>query len=209
MTQNLTQKDIDVVVFDLGGVLIDIDFQRVFKHWAELAGCDVKKLINRFSMDHHYEMHERGEITASEYFAALRDNLEIHISDAQILEGWNRVFVGEVPRIRHIVQQYAELFPVYVFSNTNEAHKSLWLEDYADLLKPFAGVFISCEIGKRKPEVEAYQHVAAAVGAEPSRILFFDDSAQNVEGARQVGLLARKVDSVADVEKILKGLVPQ
>lgn len=201
--QDINPKDIDAVVFDLGGVLIEIDFQRVFKRWAEHAGCDVMDLVDRYSLDHHYEKHERGETHAAEYFAALRETLGINISDEQFLDGWNEIFVGEVPNIRHIVQQYAALFPVYVFSNTNEAHRATWMAGYPQLLKPFQQVFISSEMGKRKPEVEAYWEVAANIGAEPQRILFFDDSAQNIEGARQAGLIARKVDSVADIERVL------
>jgi len=204
--RNITPKNIEAVVFDLGGVLVEIDFQRVFKRWAEHAGCDVTTIAKRYSLDHHYEKHERGEIQAVEYFASLRESLGININNAQFLEGWNQIFVGEVPNIRQIVQQYAALYPVYVFSNSNEAHKTTWMACYPDLLKPFTQVFVSSDMGKRKPEVEAYLHVAATIGAEPQRILFFDDSEQNIEGAQRAGLMVRKVDSITDVENELKSL---
>jgi FMN phosphatase YigB (HAD superfamily) len=203
---DINSQDIDAVVFDLGGVLVKIDFLRVFKHWAEQAGCDVTAIADRFAMDHHYEKHERGETSTSEYFAALRDSLGIRITDGQFLEGWNQIFVSEVADMRRIVQLYAASYPVYVFSNSNEAHKATWMRCYSDLLKPFQRVFVSSDIGKRKPDLDAYRHVAAAIGAEPQRILFFDDSAQNIEGAAQAGLIARKVNSVADVEKVFKKL---
>lgn len=209
MTPKLKSKDIDAVIFDLGGVLIQIDFQRVLKRWAEHARCDMVELARRYSLDHHYEKHERGESEAIEYFASLRTSLGIDISDTQFLDGWNEIFMGEVPNIRHIVRQYSALFPLYVFSNTNEAHKATWMARYPELLKPFKRVFISSEMGKRKPEVEAYLKVAADIGVQPHRILFFDDSAQNIQGARRAGLIARKVDTVADVEKVLKILSDQ
>jgi FMN phosphatase YigB (HAD superfamily) len=204
--QDINPKDFDAVVFDLGGVLIEIDFLRVLKRWAAHAGCDVKAIANRFTFDHHYEKHERGEYRAAEYFASLRDSLGININDAQFLKGWNEVFVREVPNIRQIVERYAALYPVYVFSNSNEIHKATWMARYPDLLKPFEHVFVSSDMGKRKPEVDAYRQVAAAIGAEPQRILFFDDSEQNIEGARQAGLIGLKVDSAADVETVLKKL---
>jgi epoxide hydrolase-like predicted phosphatase len=207
--QHFTRQDIDAVIFDLGGVLIEIDFQRVFNRWAEYAGCDVEEITKRYSLDLHYEKHERGEIHADEYFASLRDSLGLYIDNAQFIEGWNRIFVGEVPNIRHIVEQYAALFPVFVFSNTNKTHKTTWMNLYPELLKPFKRVFISCDLGKRKPEVEAYWQVAAAIGVAPHRILFFDDSAQNIEGARQAGMIACKVDTVADVQQVLKRLSAQ
>jgi putative hydrolase of the HAD superfamily len=200
----LTSKDIDAVVFDLGNVLVEIDFHRVFACWARYARCPVEHIAERYAHDHHYEKHERGEINAAEYFAALRESLAVNISDEQFLDGWNQIFVGEMPSIRQLTSQYAALFPIYAFSNSNESHKAVWLQRYSQLLQPFKQVFISCEIGKRKPETDAYLHVAKAIGTEPERILFFDDSQQNIEGAQQVGMHTKKIDSVADLQAVLR-----
>ena len=163
--------DIDAVVFDLGNVLIEIDFHRVFVHWAQHAQCPAEQIAERYAHDHHYEKHERGEINAHEYFAALRESLGIDISDEQFLDGWNQIFVGEVPSIRQLTSQYAALFPIYAFSNSNESHKAVWLPRYAQILQPFKQVFVSSDIGKRKPETDAYFHVAKTIDVEPDRIL--------------------------------------
>jgi putative hydrolase of the HAD superfamily len=202
----ISSGDIDAVVFDLGNVLIEIDFHRVFARWAHYARCPPEQIAERYSHDHHYEKHERGEIDAKEYFTALRKILDIDINDAQFLDGWNQIFVGEVPAIRQLVQEYAALFPLYIFSNSNEAHKAVWLPGYGELIRPFRGVFISSDMGKRKPEVAAYLHVASAIGVEPGRVLFFDDSRQNVDGAIAAGLRAKKVGSVADMASVLREL---
>ena len=201
---DILPNNIDAVVFDFGNVLVEIDFHRVFARWAQYAQCPPEQIAERYSHDHHYEKHERGEINAHEYFAALRECLDFNISDEQFLDGWNQIFVGELPAIRQLTSQYAVLFPIYAFSNSNESHKAVWLPRYSQLLQPFKHVFVSCDIGKRKPETDAYLHVANAIGAEPGRILFFDDSQQNIEGAQQAGMHTKKVDSVADVEAVLR-----
>jgi len=201
---DILSNNIDAVVFDFGNVLVEIDFQRVFARWAHYAHIPSEQIAARYAHDHHYEKHERGEITAEEYFAALRESLDINISDEQFLDGWNQIFVGEVPSIRHLTSQYAALFPIYAFSNSNEAHKAVWLPCYSQLLQPFKQVFVSCDIGKRKPEIDSYLHVANAIGTEPGRILFFDDSQQNIDGAQQTGMHAKKIDSVADMEVMLR-----
>jgi putative hydrolase of the HAD superfamily len=103
-----------------------------------------------------------------------------------------------------MIRRYAALFPIYAFSNSNEAHKTVWLPRYSQLLQPFKEVFISCQMGKRKPELEAYLHVANAIDVEPGRILFFDDSPQNIAGAQLAGMQAKIVDSAADVESVLR-----
>ena len=200
----ISSKDIDAVVFDFGNVLVQIDFHRVFARWAHYAQCLPEQIAERYSHDHHYEKHERGEINASEYFAALRESLGVNISDEQFLDGWNQIFVGEVPTIRRLTSQYAAMFPIYTFSNSNEAHKSVWLPRYSQLLQPFKQVFVSCDMGKRKPEMDSYLHVAKAIGAEPGRILFFDDSQQNIDGAQQAGMHAKKIDSATDMEAVLR-----
>jgi putative hydrolase of the HAD superfamily len=200
----ISTSDIDAVLFDLGNVLVEIDFHRVFARWAQHARCPAEEIAERYAHDHHYEKHERGEINAQEYFAALRECLDIDISDEQFLDGWNQIFVGEVPTIRNVINQYAALFPIYAFSNSNEAHKTVWLPRYSQLLQPFQQVFVSCDIGKRKPETDAYLHVAKAIGAEPGRILFFDDSQQNIDGAQRAGMHSKKIDSVSDMVSVLR-----
>ncbi|MNC96516.1 Alpha-D-glucose-1-phosphate phosphatase YihX [compost metagenome] len=75
------------------------------------------------------------------------------------------------------------------------------------MLRVFRRVFVSCEIGKRKPDAEAFRAVAADMGFPESRILFFDDSLENVEGARAVGMRAVHVKSIADVENVLKSII--
>lgn len=203
---DVSPNNIDAVVFDFGNVLVEIDFHRVFARWAQYAQCPVEQIVERYAHDHHYEKHERGEIDAHEYFTALRESLGVTISNEQFLDGWNDIFVGEVPGIRQLIRQYAALFPIYALSNSNESHKSVWLPRYSQLLQPFKKVFISCDIGKRKPETDAYLHVAKAIGTEPDRILFFDDSQQNIEGAQQVGMHAKRIGSITDMKAVLMDL---
>jgi putative hydrolase of the HAD superfamily len=74
-------EKVRALLFDLGGVVIDFDFGRAFRRWAARAECDPAQLEERFSLDEAYEQHERGEIEASDYFAALRQSLGINISD--------------------------------------------------------------------------------------------------------------------------------
>src|SRR5512140_2635509 len=89
----------DALLFDLGRVVLDIDFDRTLACWAGHAGCEPAQLAGRFGRDEIYHRHERGEISDAEFFAGLRNALRIGISDAQFLEGWNAIFAGEIPGI--------------------------------------------------------------------------------------------------------------
>jgi FMN phosphatase YigB (HAD superfamily) len=197
----------DALLFDLGRVVLDIDFDKTLACWAGHAGCEVASLVGRFSSrDEIYQRHERGEISDAEFFAGLRRLLGIKISDAQFLEGWNALFAGEMPGIAPLLKRAANHLPLYAFSNTNGAHVEHFSVAYAAPLGDFREIFLSSAIGLRKPDAAAYDHVVSAIGVPASRIVFFDDLAENVEGARARGLTAVQVTSSDDVARALAAL---
>jgi putative hydrolase of the HAD superfamily len=93
--------------------------------------------------------------------------------------------------------------PLYLFSNTNPMHRACWTARYRELLKPFSALFCSCELGVRKPGAEAFRRVCSLIGVPPARIAFFDDLPENVEGAREAGLIGFQVSSVKDMLRAL------
>ena len=146
---------VDALVFDLGGVIIDIDFERVFARWAELARCDPAAIRSRFSQDAAYEEHERGELDARGYFACLRRSLGLSLTDEQFADGWAQIFIGESPGMAALARRAAARWPLYVFTNSNAAHQAIWSQRYAPALEPFRRIFVSSELGQRKPEPAA------------------------------------------------------
>lgn len=190
---------VKALLFDLGGVLIEIDWERMYAHWARCGGVEPAALRERFGFDTHYERHERGEIAAAAYFAALRERLALDLTDADFAAGWNAIFVREVEPTLRIVRELAGRIPMYVFSNTNAAHHEAWSTRFAQALEPFERVFVSSQIGLRKPSGESFAHVAREIGLPPDSILFFDDMAENVAGARAAGMPAVHVRGPRDV----------
>jgi HAD superfamily hydrolase (TIGR01509 family) len=199
-------RSADVLLFDLGRVVLDISFDRVMTCWAGHAGCTPADLATRFVVDDSFKHHEIGRIDDAAFFASLRQSLGIGITDAQFLEGWNAIFTGEMPGIAPLLTSAAKHMPLYAFSNTNPAHVAHFSQAYADVLRHFREIFLSSTIGLRKPDAEAYDHVIRAIGVPASRILFFDDSAANIEGARARGLSAIHVTSTDDVARALTAL---
>ena len=197
----------DALLFDLGRVVLDIDFSKTLACWAGHAACEPASLAGRFSArDEIYRRHEKGEISDAEFFATLRKLLAIKITDAQFLEGWNAIFAGEMPGIAPLLKRAAKRLPLYAFSNTNAAHVEHFLQAYADVLGHFREIFLSSSIGLRKPDAEAYDHVVKAIGVPAHRIVFFDDLAENIDGARARGLTAVHVTSPGDVAAALAAL---
>lgn len=197
----------DALLFDLGQVVIEIDFDLAFARWAEYAGQPIDTVKSKFTSDSIYERHERGEIDASAYFASLRNSLGIDISDPQFVEGWNSIYVREIPGIAELLRRAKEKLPLYAFTNTNFTRQQAWSQMYAEVLSQFETVFVSSELGKRKPEPEGFQAISEAIGVPLPRIVLFDDLLENVEGARAVGMQAVQVTSLADITSSLQEIL--
>ncbi len=198
--------DFDAALFDLGGVVLEIDFDRMFARWAEFSGEALETLRARFTFDTFYARHERGEIQAREYFASLRSSLGIDLSDAQFVEGWTAIYVREIPGMAELLRSLAGQRPLYAFTNSNATHVRVWAKVYEGTLRSFRRVFVSSEMGMRKPEPQAFAAISTAIGVSLDRILFFDDMRENVDGARAVGMQAVHVRSIEDIARAVQNV---
>jgi glucose-1-phosphatase len=123
----------------------------------------------------------------------------VDLSDGQLLDGWNAIFLDQPPDISAAIATAAARVPIYGFSNTNAAHELLWSKKYATTLAHFRKIFVSHAIGLRKPDAAAFDFVVNRIGVPAPRIVFFDDSLSNVEAARACGLQAVHIRSLAEV----------
>lgn len=197
---------IEAVVFDLGGVLVEVDIRRALRHWAAIARVPVEAISPRWKQDAAYWAHERGQLDDRSFFAHLRRLLDIEISAQDLLEGWNAVLGEPLSGIEPVVKALAAKFPLYVFSNTNPAHIAHFTPRYRDLLSLFRRTITSCELGERKPEPEAFLRLSRVIGIAPERLAFFDDLEQNVAGARAVGMQAFRVTRPEEIAAISERL---
>src|SRR5581483_6251955 len=203
---SLTPGSADALLFDLGRVVLDIDFARAAARWAHHGKCDIADVNARFKSDEALRQYESGKIDEATYFAGLRKMLGVDITHEQLLEGWNAIFIGEMPGIAPLLKRAAKRLPLYALSNTNPPHIAHFSKVHADVLGHFRQLYLSSSIGLLKPDRAAYDHVVKAIGAPASRVVFFDDLADNIAGARAYGLTAVHVKSSEDVARALTAL---
>jgi len=193
------------LLLDLGNVVLDVDFRRTFRAWAQSAGVDEQMFHQRWQADEHYERHERGEINFREYAAELAVRFDVQMSIGAWRSGWNEVFVDYLPGVMPLLEQLVTRMPVYCFTNTNATHEAAWRRGYPEL-GIFHHIFVSSRIGRRKPDVAAYHYVADRMRQSPQDIWFLDDNKQNVEGAIRAGLVTFRIRTAEDVTRVLKRL---
>jgi epoxide hydrolase-like predicted phosphatase len=194
------------LVFDLGGVLIDIDFTRALEAWAPHSSLSLAQLRQAFKHDMQYQQHERGEIDAAQYFDHLAATLQLNAPREEISRGWNAIFVGEIVEARKLVEAMREAVPCYAFTNTNASHMATWTQLFPGVASAFDRIFASHELGLRKPEPAAFERVCQLIRVKAAATVFFDDLPDNVQAASQFGLQAFLVRSPKDIVHSLRSV---
>ena len=179
---------IAAILFDLGNVVLELDFRRTFRHWADSAGVDEAIFYERFSEDGAYRAHEQGALDFDGYVAALTETLGVSMSHDQWHAGWNDVFVGPYPGVQAKLRELSGRLPLFAFTNTNPTHEAEWRARYSQALGHFEEIYVSSTIGLRKPDQQAFEWVATAMQLAPAEILFLDDNPENIAGAQRSGL---------------------
>lgn len=189
-------------IFDMGNVIIDIDFKRVLGVWSHLSGTPLATLTERFSMGEVFQKHERGEISDEQFAADLCHEMGIALSFEQFSAGWQAIFVGLRPEVITVFKKLREEgHRVVVLSNTNRLHLDFWPHHYPEIEDNTDAMYLSQNLGMRKPEPEIFQHVLEKEGFSASEAVFFDDVAENIEAARAAGIEAVWVEDNQTVPK--------
>ena len=200
--------DIDTILLDLGGVLIDVYYERTAHAFAALGFSDFDRLYSQAKQDHLFDGFETGALSPADFrdgvrrlLAPLTPSGGAQLEDATIDHCWNAM-LGTIPPSRmETVAELRRRYRVLLLSNTNAIHVPAFTEiihrenGIADFKGCFDGAYYSCEIGLRKPDAPSYLHVLEQHGASPERTLFIDDSIQHVIGARAAGLRAEHLDT--------------
>ncbi|MBB6325439.1 putative hydrolase of the HAD superfamily [Algoriphagus iocasae] len=188
--------DVDFLIFDLGNVIVDIDYQ----HSLELIKKELPEnhhdKTELFYLTDFHKKYEKGEIDSAKFRNEVRTYFEQDWSDEKVDDLWNSL-LKEIPRERiDLISRLKDNYKLGILSNTNEIHidavykmlnQNFALENFDSL---FNHVFLSHEMGLSKPSAEIYHTMVNQLGTKPERVVFFDDLEANVKGAASIGIHA-------------------
>jgi glucose-1-phosphatase len=188
------------IIFDLGGVIIEIHYKATIEAFKKLGFNDFENIYSMIKGTHLFDMLETGKIPPQAFRNELR-KFDNRLSDPNIDKAWNTM-IGEMPSAHlPLLRNLRKTYKTYILSNTNTIHIAYftaYLErrfGYNPLSDMFDKVYFSHEIGERKPDRQAYEAVLNDAGLKPNETLFIDDLQMNIEGAKKVGLLAYHLDN--------------
>lgn len=201
--ENLDLRDFDALIFDLGGVILPLEYQRTIDELSLLFGGDAAKLYTQMKQHDLFDRFERGEVTSETFRGELSSLLQESTVDSRITaesldNAWNAL-LGVIPEDHLLwLKTVGKEKRVFLLSNTNEIHVARFLEDYrknhesqhGPWAELFERAYYSHDMGARKPEPRIYKQLIETHGLRPERTLFLDDNPDNVRGARELGLKA-------------------
>lgn len=194
---------IEAVIFDLGQVLIEVQPNRAFLEVARRTSLPAQAVGERLARNMAlFEAFEIGAYAPDEFHRRMTAALDVVLGYSEFEAVWNSVFAGEIETTAVLARQLQAEARVAVaaLSNTNAIHVEHMRRTWP-LFSELNNVFLSNEIGKRKPQPEAFRHVLDALGVKPDRSVFIDDLEENVAAARTLGMhgvVAHSPAAVAD-----------
>lgn len=198
------------IILDLGGVLINLDFQKLNDSLKRLG------LENAFSKTEQIDLFdklEEGEISEDFFLTEFKNLTTKKHSNKEIIDAWNSILL-DLPMERiELLEDLGKKYRLFLFSNTNSMHikevYNILNRSYGikNLNLYFEKIYLSHELGIRKPKVEGFKQITTSHELNLNETLFIDDSPQHVSGAKKAGLKAQLLDiEKEDINNLVKRL---
>lgn len=190
----MVKSTVKAIIFDFGGVIININYQDTIEAFKALGIDDFESMYTQAQQSDLFNDIETGSISAQRFINGVLDYLPTGTSPNAVVSAWNAM-IKDVPSktIDLLIQLKAQGYQLYLLSNTNEIHINVALRawDKTNHKGPdhiFDKVYLSHEMGMRKPNKEIFEFVCKTENLVPAETLFIDDSIQHIEGATSIGL---------------------
>lgn len=201
---------INAVVFDLGGVIVNLDYSLTIQAFSQLAGYDITQQYSQQSQVDLFSRFEVGRITAAEFRQGLMQLLNFDANDEAIDQAWNALILNFPPERVELVRQLGRQKRIFLLSNINELHLATsdrkFTEamgtDIGTLADQFERAYYSHLVGDRKPNASIFQRVIDENKLDPAKTLFLDDTTHNLVSAQQVGLKTIHITQENPIESL-------
>jgi putative hydrolase of the HAD superfamily len=192
------------IIFDLGKVVFDLSFDRVFYFWASHTDRQFSDIKGKFQFDSLFDEFEKGTISANQFRSEVSNRLGLALTDEVFDKGWCDLYLDKYNNIDNLLANLKQNYRIVALTNTNIIHETTWRIKYKDTLRHFEKIFCSHELMTRKPERRAYQIVLDYLDMNPQQTIFLDDNVDNIAGASELGIPTILVTSPQQMRDELK-----
>jgi putative hydrolase of the HAD superfamily len=181
------------IIFDLGGVLLTIDFNRTAQAFRQLGVKNFDDFYSKEAANELFEKLETGHVSNEDFYAAMQQHCAPGTTHAQIQAAWNAILVGFRAESLASLALLKNRYNIFLLSNTNSIHHAQFSAEYEaahgnafDAL--FVKAYYSHQVQRRKPYTETYLYVLEDAKINAAETLFIDDALSNIEGAKSAGI---------------------
>lgn len=182
------------IIFDFGGVFIDVDYKRTEQAFINAGITNFQDFYSQQSASPLFEDLEKGNVAEDEFYKKFRQATGVDLSNEKITTCWNSILGHYYPEAIKKAKELKKKYRLFLFSNTNSIHYKCFIQIYRqqfgkeDFNSLFEKTYYSHEAGVRKPYPESYKWVLNDAGIIAAETLFIDDTKTNIEGAEKAGL---------------------
>ncbi len=181
------------IIFDLGGVIMNIDFKKTENAFAELGFADFKQYMTQFHITPFFEDYETGKIDDAAFVKGIQEIAGRPLTEAQIVGAWNALLLDFPPARLQLLEKIKNDYRIFLLSNTNSLHYQAFQQTLEGqigkkLENIFEKAYYSHTAHLRKPHAAIYQLVLDENQLHPTETLFIDDTASNFSGAEELGI---------------------
>jgi glucose-1-phosphatase len=181
------------IIFDLGGVIMNIDFALTIKAFGKLGFKDFSQYLTQFTIAPFLKEYEIGNISHADFIKGVQALSTRELTEKEIVDAWNALLLDFPEERVALLKKLKNKYRLFLLSNTNELHHDEFQRRFRQLTGGplediFEKTYYSHTARMRKPHAAIYQLVLDENGLVPAETLFVDDTASNMQGATETGL---------------------
>jgi putative hydrolase of the HAD superfamily len=205
-------SEIKNIIFDLGGVIINLDIPKTISEFNKLTNKPFESIYTQLQQSPIFDLFDKGQISEADFFFELNNSLDQPLTHKQLINAWNAMLLDFPIHRLELLNQLKQRYRIFLLSNTNETHIAQFENDlyqhhgYKNLEPFFEKVYYSCRINMRKPDGEIFDFVLQENTLNASETIFIDDSPQHIEGALKIGIKAHLLSKEKDIKSLIEQL---
>ncbi len=192
-TNKNMKENIKHIIFDLGGVVLNIDFTKTIKAFVDLGIADFDQVFSQYKQNRFFDSLDKGIISSANFYNEMYRFLPSEITKDRILSAWNAMLLDFPSDRIQLIKKLRNNYNLFLLSNTNSLHYTVYQEklrikEQLELEDLFDKTYFSFKIGMRKPDKEIFEYVLKENNIEAKECLFIDDSKEHIETAEKLGI---------------------
>lgn len=206
-------NEIKNIIFDLGGVILNLDYIKTENEFKKIGVLHFKELYNQKKQTVLFDDFEKGKINPEDFISSFKESENLKIKEIDFINAWNAMLL-EIPLEKlEFIENLKKNYKIFLLSNTNEIHIKKFEDDLRkkNMLKQFYNcfdkIYYSSRMGKRKPDENCFNQVLEENELSAENTLFIDDSIQHIVGAQKTGIKTFHLENNKSIQDLVPDII--